>query len=254
LIGIISSLWIRAQEAAKNRWWSLSTLLRAYLQYIHSPLRVISLFETEQPLLPGPEIIFRPVHEKNSANSGKSSADFHIIRKTAFSPRVNKIVIKCCHCLWVLVITGKQGISFKKFLRFLYCKIRQNSATNSSGQLFFRWARMRFLAGISATWQHCLWAPAIFLRDVPLFRHVIVYVSWRFTFGDISALWQSMLRDATLGEAMFSTLCSCPLCSCRVQTLQRGESRNTNIVDIASYIICVRYAPIILKITTTSIQ
>ncbi len=152
----------------------------------------------------------------------------------------------------MFVITVKEGNSFKKFLRFLYCKIRPQILPAN----FFSLGPFELLAGISATWQHCLWAPAIFLRDVP--RHVIVYVSWRFTFGDISVLWQSTLRDATLGEATFSTLCSCTLCSGSVQTLhlssQRGESHNTNTVDIASYIIRVRYASIILKITLTSFQ
>jgi hypothetical protein len=68
-----------------------------------------------------------------------------------------------------------------------------------------------------------------------------------------------MLRDATLGEATFSTLCSCKLCTVAVAykhyiSLLSGESHNTNTVDIASYIIRVRYASIILKITLTSFQ
>jgi hypothetical protein len=40
------------------------------------------------PVLPGPEIIFRPVHEKSSANSGKFLANFRpqILPANFFSP------------------------------------------------------------------------------------------------------------------------------------------------------------------------
>jgi hypothetical protein len=40
------------------------------------------------PVLPGPEIIFRPVHEKSSANSGKCLANFRpqILPASFFSP------------------------------------------------------------------------------------------------------------------------------------------------------------------------
>jgi hypothetical protein len=40
------------------------------------------------PVLPGPEIIFRPVHEKSSANSGKCLANFRpqILLANFFSP------------------------------------------------------------------------------------------------------------------------------------------------------------------------
>jgi hypothetical protein len=40
------------------------------------------------PVLPGPEIIFRPVHEKSSANSGKCLVNFQpqILPASFFSP------------------------------------------------------------------------------------------------------------------------------------------------------------------------
>jgi hypothetical protein len=40
------------------------------------------------PVLPGPKIIFQPVHEKSSANSGNSSANFQpqILPAKFFSP------------------------------------------------------------------------------------------------------------------------------------------------------------------------
>jgi hypothetical protein len=40
------------------------------------------------PVLPGPKIIFRPVHEKSSANSGKCLANFQpqILPANFFSP------------------------------------------------------------------------------------------------------------------------------------------------------------------------
>jgi hypothetical protein len=67
------------------------------------------------PVLPGPEIIFWPVHEKSLAKKEILSTNF-------FSP--------------------------------FSAKFGQNSATNSSSQLFFLRPLLSFWAGISATWQH----------------------------------------------------------------------------------------------------
>jgi hypothetical protein len=92
-------------------------------------------------VLPGPEIFFRPVHGKSSAKSGKSPANLHIKRKTAFSRRVNKIVNKFFSLSLSVRHYSKrrkffQNISSATFLPLL-TKFGHNSAINSSGQIFF---------------------------------------------------------------------------------------------------------------------
>ncbi len=92
-------------------------------------------------LLPGPEIFFRPVLEKSSAKSGKSPANLHIKRKTAFRRRVNKIVnnfflLSLCVCHYSKRRKFFQKISSAPFLPLL-TKFGHNSAINSSGQIFF---------------------------------------------------------------------------------------------------------------------
>ncbi len=92
-------------------------------------------------MLPGPEIFFRPVHEKSSAKSGKSPANLHIKRKTAFGRRVNKIVNKFFSLSLSVCNNSKrrkffQQISSAPFLPLL-TKFGHNSAINSSGQIFF---------------------------------------------------------------------------------------------------------------------
>ncbi len=92
-------------------------------------------------VLPGPEIFFRPVHGKSSAKSGKSPANLHIKRKTAFSRRVNKIVKKFFSLSLSVRHYSKrrkffQNISSATFLPLL-TKFGHNSAINSSGQIFF---------------------------------------------------------------------------------------------------------------------
>ncbi len=92
-------------------------------------------------VLPGPEIFFRPVHGKSSAKSGKSPANLHIKRKTAFSRRVNKIVNKFFSMSLSVRHYSKirkffQNISSATFLPLL-TKFGHNSAINSSGQIFF---------------------------------------------------------------------------------------------------------------------
>ncbi len=92
-------------------------------------------------MLPGPEIFFRPVHGKSSAKSGKSPANLHIKRKTAFSRRVNKIVNKFFSLSLSVRHYSKrrkffQHISSATFLPLL-TNFGHNSAINSSGQIFF---------------------------------------------------------------------------------------------------------------------
>ncbi len=88
-------------------------------------------------VLPGPEIFFRPVLEKSSAKSGKSSANLHIKRKTAFSRRVNKIVNKFFSLSLSVCHFSKRKKFFQNISRPLFCHFWWNSAINSSGQIFF---------------------------------------------------------------------------------------------------------------------
>ncbi len=92
-------------------------------------------------MLPGPEIFFRPVLEKSSAKLGKSPANLHIKRKTAFRRRVNKIVNKFFSLSLSVCHYSKrrkffQKISSAPFLPLL-TKIGHNSAINSSGKICF---------------------------------------------------------------------------------------------------------------------
>jgi hypothetical protein len=77
-------------------------------------------------VLPGPEIVFRPVHRNKSANFGKSLANF---TTTSLQPsakgsmkndNINYFVSESLPLL-------KKGTSLDNFLRPLFCQFWQNS-------------------------------------------------------------------------------------------------------------------------------
>jgi hypothetical protein len=92
-------------------------------------------------VLPGTEIVFRPVHQKNSANFEKRFGQFHKNVNATYTLRVNSqwsssfsLTLKVCQHRQIRNFFRKY--SSAPFLPLLM-KFGENSATNSSGQFYF---------------------------------------------------------------------------------------------------------------------
>ncbi len=119
--------------------------------FSHSPL---------SPTVARSRIFFLASTWKKFGHFWKKFSQFsHIKAKQRLAEGSTKLEIKFCYCPWVFVITVKEGNSFQKFLRPLFCHFWQNSAKSRPkilpANFFFLRPLLSFLAGISATWQHC---------------------------------------------------------------------------------------------------
>jgi hypothetical protein len=67
----------------------------------------VSPSSSSDSVLPGPEIAFRPVHQKSSANFEKSSANLILTSMQRSTQRPIEMKIKFCLCLRVFLIRVK---------------------------------------------------------------------------------------------------------------------------------------------------
>ncbi len=121
-------------------------------------------------VLPGPEIVsgqytkkVQPILEKIRQVPQKHHC--------SLQPKGQlKIKIKFVLCLWKFIIIEKEETSLENLLRPLFCHCWQNSATYSSGQLFF--SRPLLSCSMKPLRQRC------FFRFNPFWRRLAAYISY----------------------------------------------------------------------------